>query len=82
MIRDAAIFCAAFHTMKRGFELSVAVASQVLQMAGGEGFIFNLLFGKTLRSSSQAVVVRHNLDCRELCAVAAVVEYQQVAGSM
>ena len=40
MIRDVAIFCVAFHRMKRGFELSVAVASQVLQMARGEGFIF------------------------------------------
>jgi len=50
--------------MKRGFELSVAVASQVLQMSGGESFIFNFLFGKTLRNSSQAVVVKKNLDCR------------------
>ena len=79
MIRDVAIFCLAFHPMKRGFELSVAVASQVLQMSEGEGFIFNFLFGKTLRSSSQAVVVRRNLDCREICAVAAMVEYQQAA---
>ena len=44
MFRDVAIFCVAFHTMKRGFELSVAVASQVLQMSGGEGFISNFLF--------------------------------------
>ena len=82
MIRDVAIFCVAFHTMKRGFELSVAVASQVLQMSGGEGFIFNFLFGKTLRNSSQAVVGKKNLDCREICAVAAMVEYQQAAESM
>ena len=71
-----------FHTIKRGFELSVAVALQVLQMAGGEGSTFNFLFGKPLRSSSQAVVVRNNLDSREICAVAAVVEYQQAAESM
>ena len=37
MIRDVAIFCAVFHTMKRDFELSVAAASQVLPMTGGEG---------------------------------------------
>ena len=67
-----AIFCVVFHTMKRGFELSVAVALQVLQMAGGEGFTFKFLFGMTLRSSSQAMVVRKNLDCREICAVAAL----------
>ena len=45
-------------------------------------FTFNFLFGETLRSSSQAVVVRKNLDCRENCAVVAVVEYQQAAESM
>ena len=81
IIRDVAIFSLAFHTMKRGFELSVAAATQVLQM-GGKGFIFNFLFGKTLRNSSQAVVVRKNLDCCEICAVAAVMEYQQTAESM
>ena len=78
MIRDVGIFCVAFHTMKRTFELSVAVASQALQMSGGEGFIFNFMLGKTLRNSSQAVVVKKNLDCREICAVAAM-EYQKAA---
>ena len=35
--RDVASFCVVFHTIKRGFELSVAVASQVLHMTGGKG---------------------------------------------
>ena len=39
------------------------------------GVNFQFLFGKTLRSSSQAVVARKNQDCRKICAVAAVVEY-------
>ena len=82
MIRDVAIFCVAFHTTKRGFELSVAVASQVWQMSGGEGFISNFLFGKTLQNSSHAVVVKKNQDCPEICAVATMVEYQQAAESM
>ena len=51
-------------------------------MSGGEGFIFNFLFGKNLRESSQAVVVSRNTDCREICAVAAMVEYRQAAASM
>ena len=46
MIRDVAVVCASFHTLKRGFEKLVAVASPVLQMAGGEGFIFIFLYGK------------------------------------
>lgn len=71
MNQDVAIVCVAFHTITRGFELSVAVASQLLPMTGGDGFISSILFGKTLRSTSQAVVGRENLDCREICAVAA-----------
>ena len=48
---------------------------------GRRGVHFNFLFGKTLRSSFQVVVVRNNLDCREFCAVVAVVEYQQAGGT-
>lgn len=50
----AAVFCLVFHTMKRGFELPVAVAALVIcsSCQRTQGFIFNFLFGKTLRSSS------------------------------
>ena len=51
-------------------------------MSGGEGFIFDFLFGKTLRESSQAVVVRRNADCRKICAVASMIEYRQAAVPM
>ena len=37
IIQNAATFCVVFHTMKRGYELSLTVASQMLQMTGGEG---------------------------------------------
>ncbi|CAN0328919.1 unnamed protein product, partial [Scytosiphon promiscuus] len=40
MVLDVAIFCVTFHTMKRGFNQSGAVVTQVLQMSEGEGFIF------------------------------------------
>ena len=81
MVRDGAIFCAAIHTMQRGFELSVAAASQAVYMTGGEVLI-SILLGDTLRITCQAVVARNNLDCRKIYAVAAVVEYQQAAESM
>lgn len=55
--------------MKRGFDLSVAVAPQALQMAGGGGFVFNFLVRKALRSSFQEVVVRKNLNCRLIFSV-------------
>ena len=44
--------------------------------------MFNFMFGKTLRNSSQVVVVKKNLDCREICTVAAKVEYQLAVESM
>ena len=68
--------------MKRGFEPSIAVALQVLEMTGDDPFFFNFLFGKALRKSSLAVVVRKNVDRREVCAVAAAVEYRQAAEFM
>ena len=49
------ILCVVSHIMKRGSEPSVAVASRVSQMAGGQGFTFNFGFGKfvaTLFSSA------------------------------
>ena len=82
MVRDEAIYSDAFHTMKRGFELSVSLGSQVVQISRGEGLIFNILFGKPPRESSQVVVVPRDVDCREICAVAAMIEYRQAAASM
>ena len=54
------------YTGKRVVKVSVAVVSHLLQMTGGERFIFNSFFGTMLRSSSQAVVARKSLDCREI----------------
>ena len=82
MVRDVAIFCAAFHTTKGGFDLSVPAACQALQVSRAEGIVFNFLLGKTLRESSQAVVVVRNAGCREICAVAAMIEYRQAAASI
>ena len=39
-------FAFSFHKTKRGFELSITVVSQVLQVSGGEGFTFNFLLRK------------------------------------
>ena len=80
--RDIALFVTAFHTAQRGLGLSHALAAQVLGFPGGEGLIFNFHFGKTLRESSLAVVVRRNRTCPELCPVRAVQEFAIVAKSM
>ena len=76
--RDIALFVTAFHTAQRGFDLSHALAAQVLSLPKGEGLIFNFHFGKTLRSSSHAVVARRDRDCNELCPVRAVQEFALV----
>lgn len=64
----------------------IAVASHRLQMTGGWRFTAIFLFGKTLRTSSQAVAVRKDLGGRENCAVAAIVAamvaYRQAAESV
>ena len=80
--RDIALFVTAFHTVQRGFDLSCALAAQVLGMPKGEGLIFNFHFGKTLRASSLAVVARRDRACHELCPVRAVQEFALVVGSM
>ena len=40
-----------------------------------------MLFGDKMWITSQAVVVGRDLDCRKICAVSDVVEYQQAAES-
>ena len=47
LIRDVVIFCVTPYTGKCGVKVSVAVASQLLQMTGSEGLIFTSIFGKT-----------------------------------
>ncbi|CAM9560049.1 unnamed protein product [Pylaiella littoralis] len=60
--RDIALFALAFYTMRRGFDLSSTLASQVLKLPNSEGFIFNFYLGKTLRTSTDSVVVRADAD--------------------
>lgn len=43
---------------------------------------FELLLGKTLQKSPLTTMVRKNMDCRETCTIATVVEYRQAAEHM
>lgn len=58
------IFCVAFHTVKYGFELSVAAAPQMLQMAGGEDFLSISCSVRHFNVPPKQNVIYH-LDCRE-----------------
>ena len=76
--RDVALFSLELYSMRRGSDLSFTLASQIIRLPEGKGFIFNFLFGKTLRASSEAVVVLA-FDDRDICAVRGVAEYIQAA---
>ena len=65
--------------MRRGFDLSFTFASQLLRLPNGKEFIFNFLFGKTLRAGSREAVVVLADEGAETCAYRAVSEYIEAA---
>lgn len=79
--RDIAIFALAWYSMLRGFDLTYTIASQILRLPDAKGFIFNISFGKTLRASSEAVVVlaASSQDIQDTCAARAIGEYISAA---
>ena len=68
--------------MRRGHDLSFAMGSQVLRLPESAELIFNFLFGKTLRRSTEAVVVLADKECSQVCAFRAVTEYASAAKSI
>ena len=80
MTRDIAVFRTAFHTMRRGLDLSHTLASRVMQLPYEKCLVFNFHFGTTLRSAAaDAVVVQRDRECPETCPIRAVREYKQAA---
>ena len=57
LTRDTALFSSALCSMRRGYDLSFTLGSQIPKLPKSRGVIFNFQFGKTLRASSEAVVV-------------------------
>ena len=82
LTRDIALFSLAFYSMRRGYDLSFALGSQIMKLPNSRGLIFNLQFGKTLRASSEAVVVLADRDCSAVCAFRAVTAYISAAQRM
>ena len=60
--RDIALFSLAFHSKRRGFDLSFTLASRVLQLLESAGLFFNFLLGKTSQKSVESVVVVADAD--------------------
>ena len=80
--RDISLFCVAFHTYGRGFDMSCTLGSQVFKLPDGAGFVFSFHFRKTFRSSSHTVVVRSDRECPHICPVRAMGEYCGAAAAI
>ena len=80
--RDIALYSLAFASMRRGHDLSFTKGSQILRLPECRGLIFNFQFGKTLRKSSEAVVVLADKECPQICAFRGVTEYISAAHSI
>ena len=73
----------ATQTMKHGFELSVAVATQVLQASGGRGINFQLpLWDNAAGILPNGSGERKHRLSRKNCSVTAMIEYREAAASM
>lgn len=79
LTRDVALFALAFASMRRGHDLTFTLGSQVLRLPEAQGLIFNFHFGKTLRDSTDAVLVSPDVACPSICAVASVLTYIDAA---
>lgn len=66
--RDIALFALVFHAMRRGFDLSFTLGSQVLRLPDSAAYIFNFQFGETSRTSTEPVVVLADQDNYQTCA--------------
>ena len=68
--------------MRRGYDPSFTMGSQVLRLPGSAGLIFNFQFGKTLRRSAEAVVLLADKESPQTCAFRGVMEYIPAAQSI
>ena len=82
LTRDIALFSLAFYSMHRSYDLSFTLGCQILKLPNCRGLIFNFQFDKTLRASSEAVVVLAARDCPAVCAFRAVTAYISAAKRM
>ena len=79
LTRDVTVYSLALYSMRRGFDLSFTMGSHILKLPVSKGLIFNFQFGKTLRVSSDAVVVLADWDCPAIWAIRAVITYISAA---
>lgn len=73
--RDMALCSLAIYSVRRGFDLSFTLGSQVLWLLTSAGMIFNFHFGKAPRGYVEAVVVLAEAECLKTCEFRGVTEY-------
>ena len=78
LTRAYALFSLAFYSM-RAYDLSFAMGSHILRLPVSRGLIFNFSFGKTLRASSEAVVVLADRNCPAIFSFRVVTAYSSAA---
>lgn len=78
--RDVALlYTLLFNTMRRGFDVSFTLGSQLLRLPNDTRWIVNFQFGKTLRTSTNARVVLVDLARPETCPWRVVSAYLDAA---
>ena len=82
LLRDVVVFCVTLYHREMRCQGVGSGCVAIVADDGKREVHFRFPLRKMLRSSSQADVVRKNLDCRKLCTVEAVVECRQEAESM
>ena len=77
-----ALFAVAFRASSRGSDLAKLLAAQVLHLPSSQGLVLNVPTTKTLRDgAAHASLLAPGNDMPETCAVAAMLNYAQAAGS-
>ena len=82
LTRDIALLSLALYSMRRGYDIFFTLGSQILKLSKSRDLIFNFEFGKTLRASSEALVVLAGRDCPAVCTFRAVMAYISAAQRM
>ena len=77
--RDTALYSLALHSMRREFDLSFSLRSQLLRLPKSAGLIFIFHYGKTIWESVEAVVVLADTECLGTYAFRGVTEHISAA---
>ncbi|KAK3745533.1 hypothetical protein QZH41_002902 [Actinostola sp. cb2023] len=82
LARDQAFFKTLFFSGDRGSDLGVVKTPEILRFPDDSGFLFNHIWGKTLREGSSNVFGIRRHQNHALCPIAAIETYMAVASEL